>query len=154
MQIREVRLKLIEDELPKGFTYPSSFLELVEVFPDVKQQFEPWGLIADVESNRLWSEASGQPLVQFAQAWHEDMIACFLVDGSEDPPVVVINPWRQRMVDGKVEQYCTLLKQFRNFTDWFEWMRDSDLVRDRAADFAEEARYADAQSRPAVEHHS
>lgn len=37
MRIREVRLKLKQDALPEGFAYPVSFLEFVEVFPDVKE---------------------------------------------------------------------------------------------------------------------
>lgn len=151
MEIRKVRLKLEPDELPAGFTYPPSFLEFVQVFPDVKEQFDPWGLIADVESNQLWSEAFGQPLVQFAQAWHEDMLACFVVDGSDDSPVVVINPWQQRMVDGKSERYCQLLEQFPNFTAWFDWMRDSELVRDHAKDRAEEAGDSDDEGDTPVE---
>jgi len=145
MIIREVRLKLDPGELPSGFAYPVSFLEFVDIFPRVKEWYEPWGIIADVEANNMWSESFGRPLIQFAQAWHEDMLACFVVDGSSDPSVVVINPWQQRMVDGKAERYCMLREQFPNFTAWFDWMRDSELVRDRAADRAEEARDMSAE---------
>ncbi|MDT0140817.1 hypothetical protein [Acidovorax sp. PRC11] len=145
MIIREVRLKLDPGELPSGFAYPVSFLEFVDIFPRVKEWYEPWGIIADVEANNMWSESFGRPLIQFAQAWHEDMLACFVVDGSSDPSVVVINPWQQRMVDGKAERYCMLMEQFPNFTAWFDWMRDSELVRDRAADRAEEARDMSAE---------
>lgn len=133
MHIRELKLKLEPHELPEGFTYPRSFLQFLQDFPEAREQFDPWGLVADVESNQLWSEASGRPLLQFAQAWHEDLLACFVVDGSADPAVVVINPWQQRMVNGKAEQYCMLVEQFPNFEEWLKWMRDSELVRDHAA---------------------
>lgn len=136
METRKVKLKLDLDELPGGFVYPASFLEFVDVYPRAEEQFEPWGLTSDAKLNQPYSEMFGKPLVKFAQAWHEDMIACFVVDDLPEPSVIVINPWAQRVIEGKAEQYCMLLRQFPNFTTWFDWMRDSELVRDRAEDRA------------------
>jgi hypothetical protein len=132
MKFKKVKLKLEPSELPPGFAYPAKFIEFAHAFPEMEDAFEPWGLTADADSNNRYSEQFGQPLVKFAQAWHEDMLACFVVSSVGEPAVVVINPWAQEVVASKTEQVGAVIEKFPSFDAWLEWMRNSDLVQQYA----------------------
>ena len=79
MQIQKIKEKLESIELPDGFCYPESFNQFLATTADLQGFLEPWGFAADADSDLRYGSQCGHRLVQFAQAWHEDMIACFLV---------------------------------------------------------------------------
>lgn len=128
MKYIPVVLALSPDELPQDFVYPLAFESLLQQ-PLSKEALEPWGISASIEANTLYSEQFQIPLVQFAQAWHEDMIACFVVGSGNDPKVVVINPWAQTCENGEWTETGAILEQIANFAAWLEWVQNSDLVR-------------------------
>lgn len=56
----------------------------------------PWAFLPDPErSAKYCSEAIGRPVLPFAQAVEQDMMACFLPEPPGEPAVVVINPWSE-----------------------------------------------------------
>lgn len=118
-----IKLKLTIDELPNGFAYPISFDKYLLTYP-VSHGFElkeldPWGIVADADYNPVISKECNLPLVQFAQAWLEDMIACFVIGCEAEPEVMVINPWALRQVgNGKWENCAQILERFDNFEAW------------------------------------
>ena len=128
MKYIPIVLALSSDELPQNFKYPKSFEALLQQLPP-KEALEPWGITASTEANTLYSEQFQVPLVQFAQAWHEDMVACFVADSGLDPKVLVINPWAQACENGEWKEVGAIIEQFPNFEAWLAWLRDSDLVR-------------------------
>ena len=134
MEIKPVKLKLNSQELPFSFNYPASFDAYVSGHPAIEDELEPWGITADPESNLLYSEQYGRPLVKFAQAWLEDMIACFVVGTGSDPRVVVLNPWADKEVDGEWTKAMQVLEELPNFEAWLEWARNSELVKLYAED--------------------
>ena len=129
MPTREIRAKLEPDDLPPGFSYPASFEAFVATNPDAEAELEPWGLVADPEADRRYGPEYGHPLVKFAQAWLEDMIACFVVGADPEPRVVVLNPWADKLVDGEWKKVCQVVEEFPSFSAWLEWARSSDLVK-------------------------
>lgn len=134
MEIKTVKLRLNLDELPVGFNYPASFDAYVSGYPAIEDELEPWGITADTESNLLYSKEYGRPLCKFAQAWLEDMIACFVVGTGSDPRVVVLNPWADKEVDGEWMKVMHVLEELPNFEAWLEWARNSELVKMYAED--------------------
>jgi hypothetical protein len=56
----------------------------------------PWVFEYDAEGRlELCSKALGFPVLPFAEALGQDMIACFRTDPAQTPEVVVINPWAE-----------------------------------------------------------
>lgn len=132
MKFEPVKPKLEFAELPAGFSYPMSFDAYLEAHPKFEAELDPWGATTDTESNQRYSEQYGLPLVKFAQAWHEDMIACFVIGTGDDPKVMVLNPWAQTLVDDEWRETGQVLEELANFDAWLEWARRSELVRDYA----------------------
>lgn len=120
-------------QLPEGFACPPSFAKYWEANPGFAIEFEPWHFeVGDEGFNRWCSERYGRSVVMFAKADLEDTIACFVVDTSDDPKVVVLNPWAQVVVEGKTEEVCRVQEELPNFDAWLQWVRDSELVRTNA----------------------
>lgn len=136
MENKSMLLKLAAPELPELFTYPSCFDNAL-ANPIVLDSLEPWGFTADSEANAWLSELFHLPLVQFAQAWHEDLVACFIVGNGENPKVVVANPWAQTIVDGEWQETGAILEEHENFEQWLDWVRKSELVTTYAEHRAE-----------------
>jgi hypothetical protein len=130
---------LSPDNLPVGFAYPESFMHYVDLHPMIERKLDPWGIEADSESNARYSDRCGLPLVQFAQAYQEDMIACFVVGAGDDPKVVVLNPWAQTLINDEWQETCQVLEELPNFEAWLEWARNSQLVKNHAEARAERA---------------
>ncbi|MBK4738444.1 hypothetical protein [Noviherbaspirillum pedocola] len=128
MKIEQIRSKLEHQELPDNFIYPTSFDAYLLAHPTAGNELEPWGITADPESNARCSAQYGLPLVKFAQAWHEDMIACFIAGTGDNPKVVVLNPWAQTLVDNEWRETGQVLEELPNFDAWLEWARNSELV--------------------------
>ncbi|GAA4017509.1 hypothetical protein [Actimicrobium antarcticum] len=144
MEYVPVQLKLKDHEIPDKFTYPESFDKYLLTYkvndPFEFKDLDPWGITADAEYNCRLSEKFNLPLVQFAQAWLEDMIACFVVGTGSDPKVLVLNPWALKPVgENKWEEYIQVLEELENFDAWLAWARASDLVLEYAERFAHES---------------
>lgn len=131
MKTEKIRAKLDREELPDNFTYPASFDTYLE-HRAFENELEPWGITANVESDAMYSDEYGRPLVKFAQAWGEDMIASFLADTGKDPRVVVFNPWADTFADGGWNQTMHVLEVLPNFSAWLAWSRNSEVVRQYA----------------------
>ena len=127
MKYVPVLLSLPADELPENFSYPPRFLEFICRDP-MDEIPPPWGITASTEANSLWSEQFHQPLVQFAQAWHEDMVACFCIAKDHEPSVVVLDPWAKSCVNGIWSETGEVIAELPDFAAWLEWTRNCDLV--------------------------
>lgn len=115
------------EELPEGFAYPSSFEACQAGTGD--SDLEPWGFTADADADERYGRRLEMKIVMFAQAFHEDMIACFVVENRTDPKVLVLNPWADELIGDTWQPVCKILEEFPNFSDWLEWARNSDLVK-------------------------
>lgn len=134
MRFEPIRLKLKPEELPKNFAYPESFDAYLRHSASPEDDLEPWGITADPEANARYSEQYGMPLVKFAQAWHEDMIACFVAGTGNEPRVRILNPWAQKLLDGEWRMTGQVLEELPSFEAWLEWVRNSELVKHYAYD--------------------
>ena len=62
----------------------------------VIEGLNPWAFLPSPErSIEYCSNAFGEHVLPFAQAIGQDLVACFLVQSSQEPRVVVINPWAE-----------------------------------------------------------
>jgi hypothetical protein len=104
-----------QDALPPGFTYPLSYRQFVEAHPKKMKLPNSWGYTSDVAGGSLrYSKLFNRPLVLFAQAFGEDMVACFDAVPGPDPRVVVLNPW------GEPEPFT--IAELPNFAAWLAWV--------------------------------
>ena len=127
MRKNSVILRLPRQHMPDGFNYPVEFDEFVTQLTD-ENEIKPWGLTASHEFNVELSEMFQMNLIQFAQAWLEDMVACFLVGSGIDPKVLVVNPWNE--INGNAESpEGVILEELPNFSAWLIWVRNSELVQ-------------------------
>ncbi len=125
MSIQRKRLDVHEifippEKLPDGFDYPRSFHDYVSKNGAKLTGLPPWGFAHDVAK---WSaECSAEfnrPLVLFAQAYHEDMVAGFEGLSGNDPRVIVLNPW------GEPKPY--VIAELDDFDAWLEWARQESI---------------------------
>lgn len=69
----------------------------------------PWFFPADPKrAASFCSEAAGRPVLPFAQAVGEDMMACFVPEPSGEPEVLVIDPWikdKAKVVQARLSNY-------------------------------------------------
>lgn len=128
MKYEPIKLMLEQQELPAGFAYPQSFMAFLQRLPP-KDELEPWGITASLEADTMYSEQFHIPLVQFAQAWHEDMVACFFLRNENELGVLVLNPWAQTCEDGEWKETGEILEDLLNFEAWLDWVRNSELVK-------------------------
>jgi len=54
-----------------------------------------WFLPTPGKSAEYCSKVAGRPVLPFAQAIEEDMMACFKAEPAQIPGVLVINPWSE-----------------------------------------------------------
>jgi len=117
-------------DLPDGFSYPPSFLEYVLLHDGFPADLSPWTIEptwADVEERIR--KHRGAPVVIFAFAQLEDIVACFLVDGISNDRVLVVNPFLHREENGVWHQdKCVTLAELENFLAWLAWTRDNGFV--------------------------
>jgi hypothetical protein len=93
----------------------------------------PWAFDHDPESAiQFCSEALGRPILPFAQAVGQDMMACFLPEPLVNPAVVVINPWS--------EDKATVLKaELADYDAWLDYAAEvSRQVQAREAEEEED----------------
>lgn len=109
-----------EDVLPPGFAYPASYKQFVEAYPKKMGLPHSWGYTSDLAAGSLgYSKLFGRPLVLFAQAFGEDMVACFDGVPDSDPRVVVLNPW------GQPKPY--IVAELPSFAAWLTWVAEDEI---------------------------
>jgi hypothetical protein len=77
---------------------PVRYVEMLRKTPIDRaiEGLRPWYFDHDPESAvQFCSEVVGRPVLPFAQAVEQDMMACFINERSENPAVIVINPWSE-----------------------------------------------------------
>ncbi len=113
-EVHEAEICIPADEIPKGFSYPKSYIQYIENNGTKMCNLKPWGLTCNIaESSVEYSKIYNRPLVVFAQAFHEDMIACFEGIASSEPRVIIIDPWRAEGPD--------VVDELPNFEAWLGW---------------------------------
>jgi hypothetical protein len=107
-------------QLPAGFDYPEAFRDYVSKNGVKLTGIPPWGFAHDVAN---WSaECSAtldRPIVLFAQAYQEDMVAGFEGLPGNNPRVIVLNPW------GEPRPYA--IAELDNFDAWLKWARQESI---------------------------
>lgn len=81
-----------------GIMCPKKYRTMLKQTPENRtiSNLRPWAFDHDPESAiQFCSEALGRPILPFAQAIGQDMMACFLPEPVGNPRVVVINPWSE-----------------------------------------------------------
>jgi hypothetical protein len=75
----------------------------------------PWAFDHDPErAIGFCSEAAGRPVLPFAQAVGEDMMACFTTEPATSPRVIVINPWAE-------DKGHVVLAELPDFHSWLAY---------------------------------
>lgn len=100
-----------------GAICPEQYLTMLETTPENKviSNLRPWAFDHDPASAvKFCSDSLGRPVLPFAQAIGQDMMACFLTDPSNNPAVVVINPWSQDKAE-------VLKAVFPNYDAWLDY---------------------------------
>jgi hypothetical protein len=95
-------------------TSPGKYEQLLNATPTNKtiEALRPWAFDHDPErAIGFCSEAAGRPVLPFAQAVGEDMMACFKNEPSATPGVLVINPWAE-------DKTRVLLAELPDFGAW------------------------------------
>lgn len=81
-----------------GSVCPQKYIAMLEQTPENKciANLRPWAFDHDpATAAQFCSEAVGRPVLPFALAIEQDMMACFVAEPGGDPAVVVINPWSE-----------------------------------------------------------
>jgi hypothetical protein len=89
----------------------------------------PWFFPADpARAIEFCSEAAGRPVLPFAQAVEEDMMACFVPKPFGEPAVVVINPWSE-------DKTSVVQARLPNYDAWLDYATEvARQVQAREAD--------------------
>ena len=115
-----------------GSGVPPKYVELLAGTPLERTipGISPWAFDKEPETAiEFCSRAVGRPVLPFAQAVGEDLMACFETVPMDDPAVLVINPWAQddgEWVKGEVE-----IARFPNFAARLGYERISESVSKR-----------------------
>jgi hypothetical protein len=114
-----------------GSVCPARYAQMLSGTPTngVIENLSPWAFLPDPErSSRYTTEALGYPVLPFAQAVEEDLVACFVSEPSTNPEVIVINPWSD-------EKAAMLKAELRDFEAWLAYAEQiSREVQARQAD--------------------
>lgn len=132
---QEKRLYVLRALAQLGSKAPSKYVEMLAGTPAnmVIPGLSPWTFEREPETAiEFCSKALGRTVLPFAQAVEEDMLACFETEPSQDPAVVVINPWAQdegEWVKGEVE-----IARLEHFDAWLAYAkRVAEAVQQRDA---------------------
>ena len=114
-----------------GIKCPQKYITMLRQTPRNRTitNLKPWAFDHDPESAvQFCSEALGRPILPFAQAVGQDMMACFLPQPLANPAVVVINPWS--------ENKATVLKaELADYDAWLNYATElSRQIHAREAD--------------------
>lgn len=124
-EVREYVVRALEE---LGLPCPQKYRDLLARTPAIKliDGLDPWFFPPNPENSVAYcSEAIGRPVLPFAQAVEEDMMACFLVEPSTNLKVIVINPWAEKKED-------VALAELSNFDAWLTYAEQvSHAVRRR-----------------------
>lgn len=98
-----------------GVICPERYLVMLGKTPSDRaiENLSPWVFLPMPErSVGYCSEAFGQPVLPFAQAAGQDLVACFLARPLTSPSVIVINPWsddKSDVVKAELSDYSAWL---------------------------------------------
>lgn len=90
------KMYVIQALKAQGASVPERYSEMLGRTPTdrVIEDLSPWAFLPSPErSVEYCSKAFGARVWPFAQAIGQDLMACFLVQSSKEPRVIVINPW-------------------------------------------------------------
>jgi hypothetical protein len=99
-----------------GSVCPEKYTAMLEQTPENRciANLRPWAFDQDpATAEQFCSEAAGRPVLPFALAIEQDMMACFLTESSAKPTVIVINPWSEdktTVVQAQLPDYDAWLK--------------------------------------------
>ena len=117
----------------QGASVPDRYSETLGKTPadSVIEGLSPWAFLPSPErSVDYCSEAFGARVWPFAQAIGQDLMACFLVQSSQEPRVVVINPW--------ADSGASVVKaEFVDYEGWLPYAEEISrdvMERERAED--------------------
>jgi hypothetical protein len=114
-----------------GGSCPEQYITMLRQTPENKtiSNLRPWAFDHDPESAiQFCSEALGRPVLPFAQAIGQDMMACFLPEPSANPAVVVINPWSE-------DKAKVLKAELADYNAWMDYAAEvSRQVQAREAE--------------------
>jgi len=123
-----------------GSSAPKRYVEMLTGTPKNRgiESLYPWGWDNDPESfEGFCSKALGRLILPFANAAGEDMIACFETQPSQNPAVVVINPWGQD--EGEWVKSDVEIARLPDYEAWLVYAKKiSDNVREREREEAED----------------
>lgn len=100
-----------------GVPCPDRYIEMLRCTPIHKtiKGLRPWYFDHDPASAvQSCSEAAGYPVLPFAQAVEEDMMACFVPKPFGEPAVIVINPWSE-------DKTSIVQAQLPNYDAWLNY---------------------------------
>ena len=117
----------------QGASVPERYSEMLERTPTdrVIEDLGPWAFLPSPErSVEYCSAAFGGRVWPFAQAIGQDLMACFLPQASQEPKVVVINPWSSNGAD-------VVKAEFADYGAWLPYAAKISrevMERERAED--------------------
>lgn len=116
-----------------GSMAPPKYVEMLTQTPEGRgiESLYPWGWAHDPKSSADYcSKALGRRVLPFAQAIGEDMFACFETQPSDNPAVVVVNPWGQH--EGEWVKSAVEIQRLPDYEAWLVYAKKiSDKVRER-----------------------
>ena len=127
-EVREYVVRVLNSQ---GSVCPAHYTTMLMQTPAnrVIENLSPWIFLPDPErSAKYCSEALGRPVLPFAQAVEQDLIACFVPAPSVSPAVVVINPWSENKA-------MVLKKELADYETWLGYAAEvSRQVQAREAE--------------------
>jgi hypothetical protein len=103
-----------------GIPCPEKYMAMLNAVPANEgiPGLYPWWFLPNPEATAQYASAiAGRPVLPFAQAIGQDLIACFLTDSTSEPSVIVLNPWsevgaaRTRAILANYEGWLTYAKE-------------------------------------------
>lgn len=124
-----------------GSTAPPKYAQMLEQTPvhHAIKDLDPWFFLTDSQKSVDYcSKALGRPVLPFAQAVEQDMMACFETEPSTSPAVVIINPWAQD--EGEWIKKAVEIERLPDFDAWLTYAEQvSREVRAREQEEAGDA---------------
>lgn len=131
----EVREYVVRALNSQGSICPARYVTMLAQTPinRVIENLSPWTFLPDPErSAKYCADALGSPVLPFAQAVEQDLIACFVPVLSVSPAVVVINPWSE-------DKAAVLKAELADYDAWLNYAAEvSRQVQARAAEEEED----------------
>jgi hypothetical protein len=114
---QEARAYVVRTLERVGAKDTTQYVKLLAATPAnrIIEGLDPWFFPPDPErAIGFCSEAAGRPVLPFAQAVGEDMMACFKNEPAVTPGVIVINPWAE-------DKAKIILAELPDFDAWLAY---------------------------------